>query len=117
VCPKAFWAYLRTQANDAFAASSKDRPMTIITRSHEYTAPSTSVHIAPPTLGLHVPPGYGVRFGLAAVVLSLLGVPDSEWSGTLEERAAASQAVGHSGVARTSRATEWDEWKATRDLA
>ena len=91
--------------------------MTTTTHSHEYTDLSTSMHLAAPTPRVHVPPAYGVRFGLAAVVLSLFGVPDSEWSQSVSERPAASQAVGHSeAAARVSRSTEWDNWKPARDL-
>jgi hypothetical protein len=74
------------------------------------------MHIAAPVPRVHAPPVYGARFGLAAVVLSLLGVPDSEWSNTINEPTAASHAVQDSGVARAPQATEWDGWKATRDL-
>ena len=91
--------------------------MTVPTRSHGYTAPSTSMHLAAPTSEMQVPPGYGVRFGLAAVVLSLLGVPDSEWSRTaIAEQAAARQAVGQTEVAQASRPAEWHDWKPIRDL-
>lgn len=91
--------------------------MNTTTRSNDYTAPSTSMHIATPAPGLQVPQGYGLSFGLAAVVLSLLGVSHSEWSEAVAERAASSQAVGAPRPADpASRAPEWDGWKATRDL-
>lgn len=86
------------------------------THSHEYTDLTTSMHIAAPTPRVHVPPAYGVRFGVAAVVLSLFGVPDSKWSQPVSERPAASQPVGHSEPVRAAHATEWDSWKPARDL-
>ena len=96
--------------------------MTTTTRSHQQTGLSTPLHLAEPTPRVHVPPAYGMRFGLAAVVLSLFGVPSSPPSEFIDERSVASRPVAsaevtHPAVAQESHANEWDNWKAMRDLA
>ena len=91
--------------------------MTITTRSHQHTGLSTSMHLAEPNPRVHVPPAYGMRFGLAAVVLSLFGVPSSPPPEFIDERSVASQPVDETAVAQELRASEWDNWKPQRDLS
>jgi hypothetical protein len=52
----------------------KEMAMTTSPRSNVRPGVSTQMHIAMPPISGARPPAYGVHFGLAAVVLSLLGV-------------------------------------------
>src|SRR5262245_48650829 len=87
-------------------------------RSSEYTDLSTSMHIAAPGTKGPAPPAYGLRFGLAAVVLSLFGVTDGQWSEPVTEQAEVRQDITDPELApRAARTTEWDEWKPMRDVS
>jgi len=48
--------------------------MTTISRSNVRAGVSTQMHVAVPQVSVRRPPAYRVSLGLAAVILSLLGV-------------------------------------------
>jgi hypothetical protein len=90
--------------------------MTTTSHQHEYTDLDTPMHIASATPRVQIPPAYKARFGLAAVVLSLLGVAEAETTQPIEERTVASQVVANPEASQREQADEWDQWKSNRDL-
>ena len=77
------------------------------------TGLSTQMHIAMHRGSIQRRPTYSASFGLAAMLLSIVGVDGA--NDIVREAGAADSAVVVD-EARRSILTEWDEWKSVRDL-
>jgi len=88
--------------------------MTTISNSNVPTGVTTPMHIAVPQASAREKHAYRAPFGLAAVVLSLLGV-SMAYEVKPEDTAVTEQQT--STVNREASADEWDNWKSMRDLA